>query len=114
MAEHQQHHEIMSEHGTSKKTLSAYITGLVLCIILTLIAFHLVEKKSLTPNYLYIALAALAVVQLIVQVVCFLRLNVSAEGRWNLMPFLFVILLVGILVCGSLWIMYNCNYNMMN
>lgn len=112
MTEH--HHDIDSEYGTSKKTLTSYITGLILCILLTLAAFALVQKHLFTNRNIYISLAILAVVQLWVQVACFLRLNASREGRWNLMPFLLVIVLVGILVVGSLWIMYNCNYNMMN
>lgn len=96
------------------KTFGAYLTGLIFCIILTVAAFGLVEKRLLTDTYLYIAISALAVVQLIVQSICFLRLNASPEGRWNLMPFLFAIFIVGVLVSGSLWIMYNMNYNMMN
>lgn len=107
------HHEVDS-YGTSKKTLSAYISGLILCILLTLAAFAVVEKRLFTDKHLYLSLAILAVVQLFVQVVCFLRLNASPEGRWNLMPFLFAILLIAILAGGSLWIMYNLNYNMMN
>jgi cytochrome o ubiquinol oxidase operon protein cyoD len=110
------HHHIIDSlsSGTSPKTLSAYITGLVLCIILTCASFALVGKHILSGADLYIGLSILALVQLLVQVICFLRLNASAEGQWNLMPFLFALLVVLILVAGSLWIMYNLNYNMMN
>ena len=109
------HHEVDTlNSGTGQKTLSAYIIGLVLCTILTLVAFALVDKHLLDPEGLYITLAALALVQLVVQVICFLRLNASAEGRWNLMPFLFTIFVVVVVVGGSLWIMYNLNYNMMH
>ena len=107
----------MSNHSTSHdpsaKTLGAYITGLVLCIILTLAAFGIIEKRVFSDTNLYIAVSVLAIVQLFVQSICFLRLNASPEGRWNLMPFLFAILIVSIVVGGSLWIMYNLNYNMM-
>lgn len=110
-----EHHAVDSlSSGTSPKTLAAYVTGFVLCIILTLIAFALVGKQLLTGSDVYIALSILALVQLFVQVICFLRLNASAEGQWNLMPFLFALLVVMILVSGSLWIMYNLNYNMMH
>jgi cytochrome o ubiquinol oxidase operon protein cyoD len=102
------------EQGGRQKTLGTYVTGLVLCVILTLIAFGLVEKRLLSDSGLYIALAGLAIVQLFVQSTCFLRLNSSAEGRWNLLPFLFALLIIAVLVSGSLWIMYNLNYNMMN
>jgi len=114
MANTHHHNEIDTHTGTSPKTLSAYITGLALCIILTLIAFGLVGKHVLTGGDLYVALAILAIIQLLVQVICFLRLNASPEGQWNLMPFLFALLVVTILVGGSLWIMYNLNYYMMH
>src|SRR5579872_4265758 len=100
----------MSQHESGQKTLSSYVVGIILCIVLTLIAFGLVEKRLLTDTMLYIALSALAIVQLLVQSICFLRLNSSKEGRWNLLPFLFTILIIAILVGGSLWIMYNLNY----
>ena len=104
------HHETHVEYGGSQKTLPSYVIGLVFCIILTLVAFALVEKKPFTDEYLYISLAGLAIIQLFVQAICFLRLNSSADGRWNLMPFLFTLLIIAILVSGSLWIMYNINY----
>lgn len=106
--------ETASIYGAGKKTLRAYVTGLTLSLIFTLTAFLLVGKQLLSTTHLYIALGVLAVLQLIAQVVYFLRINASPEGRWNLMPFLFAILIVGVLVVGSLWIMVNLNYNMVH
>jgi len=109
-----------NQHGThietqsGQKTLSSYVIGIVLCLILTFLSFGIVEKPILSTSATYISLAVLAVIQLIVQAICFLRLNTSAEGRWNLFPFLFTILIMGILVAGSLWIMYNLDYFMYN
>lgn len=113
MSDHSAHTEIV-EHGTGKKTLAAYVTGLVLCIILTLIAFGMVEYHILSKLHLFIALGVLAIVQLAVQSICFLRLNASPEGQWNLLPFIFAIFIIAILVGGTLWIMYNLNYYMYN
>ncbi len=101
-----------TEYGTGHKTLKAYLIGFSLSVILTIIPFVLVAKKLLEPQLLFVALAVLAVTQLYVQVVFFLRLNASPKGRWNLMSFLFTLVIVLILVVGSLWIMYNLNYNM--
>jgi cytochrome o ubiquinol oxidase subunit IV len=104
----------MSSHEVTRgqKTLSAYVLGFVLSLILTVLAFGCVQLKVLSDAGLYIALTVLALTQLFVQSVCFLRLNTSAEGRWNLLPFLFVILIVAFLVGGTLWIMYNLSYFM--
>ncbi len=102
------------EHNSNLKTLPSYMVGFAVSIILTLMAFGLVEWRVLTDNYLYVGISLLAIIQLIVQSMCFLRLNFNPEGRWNLLPFLFTILIITILASGSLWIMYNLNYNMMN
>lgn len=112
MSHHHDHDIQAHSAGTSAKTLTAYVTGLVLCILLTLVAFAAVEYRFVDGAALYIGLSVLAIAQLIVQVVCFLRLNASPEGQWNLMPFLMAILIIVILVGGSLWIMYNLNANM--
>lgn len=108
------HDEVAIPNSSERKTLKAYVIGFVLCIALTMVAFTLVGKHLLSTDDLYISLAGLAVVQLFVQSICFLRLNAGEEGRWNLMPFLFTVFIVSVLVGGSLWIMYNLNYNMVN
>ncbi len=100
--------------GAGKKTLRAYVIGLVLSLIFTFAAFWIVTDHRLSQETLYILLAVFAVAQLFAQVVYFLRFNMSPEGKWSSMPFLFAILIVLVLVFGSLWIMYNLNYNMMH
>ncbi len=112
-------HAPLNTHGhhtdkASQKTFGAYITGLILCVVLTLMAFGIVDKRPFDTGGLYIAVSVLAVIQFIVQCICFLRLNAGAEGRWNLLPFLFSIFVIAVLVGGSLWIMYNLNYFMMH
>ncbi len=101
------------KYGAKPKTLKSYLTGLFLSLVFTFIAFTLIGKHLLGVEASYITLTALAVAQLFAQVICFLRLNVSQEGQWNTMPFIFTFVIVGILVGGSLWIMYNLNVNMM-
>ena len=105
------------------KTFKSYVIGFVLSLGLTLFAFHLVASHMSTASkgvfmmsdaFLFATLMILAMIQLYVQVVCFLRLNTSKEGRWELMPFLFTIFVVLVVICGSLWIMYHLNYNMMH
>jgi len=100
---------------SARVLLRSYIIGFVSCLILSVLSFDLVEKRLLPDNYLYIALTLLVLAQFFVQVFFFLRLNSnSEEGRfnWNLMSFVFTILVIGIVVVGTLWIMYNLNYNM--
>lgn len=106
--------ESAAEYGTDKKTLKAYLIGFALCLILTFVPFGLVAKQLLQPQYLYVVLMLFALIQLYVQVVFFLRLDTNPKARWNLVSFVFAVLVILILVIGTLWIMYNLNYNMMN
>ncbi len=54
-----------------------------------------------------------AIVQLFVQLVCFLHVR-GQSGRWNRYALAATVLVVFILVAGTVWIMNNLNYNMMN
>lgn len=107
MQQHQDH-----DWGLSQKTKQAYGIGFVASLILTLLAFLLVGTHFIPSPSIYAVLTLLAVTQLVVQTVYFLGLNQSESGRWNLLPYLFTILIIAILVTGSLWIMYNLSYNM--
>lgn len=110
---HHANHSTGLKYGAKYKTLKSYLMGLFLSLVFTFSAFILVGQHLLHTEALYIAITTLAIFQLFAQVICFLRLNVAPEGRWNTMPFLFTFLIVGVLVGGSLWIMYNLNVNMM-
>ncbi len=105
-------HETNNNYGNGNKTLTSYMIGLALAFILTCAAFSIVDFKFFSVELAAWILMALAVVQLFVHSMCFLRLNFSPEGRWNLLPFLCVILIIVVLVGGSAWIMAHLNYNM--
>ena len=112
MSDQQQVMDTEAAFGTGKKTLKAYIVGFSLCLIITIIAFVIVGRHMMSVPHLYITVTLLALAQLYVQVVFFLRLNGSKEGRWNVMSFAFTLFIILIIVGGSLWIMYNLNYYM--
>lgn len=103
-----------NEQAKNTKTIQLYVIGFILSLLLTLTAFYLISNKILSDFSLYFSLSSLAICQLIVQSICFLRLNNSREGRWDLFPFLFVILIAFILAGGTFWIMYNLKFNMFN
>ncbi len=98
-----------TNHGTQK----SYIIGFILSIVLTIIPYTLVVNHLLTEDALIISIVFLGVIQLLVQLIFFLHLSSHPSQRWNLITFSFTVLIVVILVIGSLWIMYNMNYNMM-
>jgi len=108
-------HTLEPEYGTGKKNLGTYIVGLVFCIILTLIPFYTVMQHNLAHSTTLLVLLVSALLQLWVQIACFLRLNAKTrQGKTNLMSFIFALVVVGVLVGGSMWIMYHLNYNMMH
>lgn len=89
----------------------SYVVGFILSILTTLLAFFFVVNKLLpVPALIYVVLA-IAVVQLVVQVVFFL--HIGRGSRWKLITFLFTILVVAIIVVGSVWVMDHLNHSMM-
>ncbi len=98
-----------AHHGSVK----TYLTGFILSVILTVIPFWMVMNGSASHVAILGTVLVTAVVQILVHLVCFLHMNTSSEERWNLVAFVFTVLIIAILVVGSIWIMWSLNYNMM-
>lgn len=97
---------------THRVMLASYITGFVLSIYLTVMAY-LLAVYHIASNHVLIGLVALlALIQFVVQLIFFLHLGSDERPRWRLVTFLFMLMVVVILVAGSLWIMANLNYHM--
>ena len=73
----------------------------------------MVMSGSASHSTILAVVVGMAVIQVIVHLVYFLHMNTSSEERWNLVALLFTVMIIGIVVVGSLWIMYNLNINMM-
>ncbi len=97
----------------NENRLTSYIVGFISSIALTLAAYYVVVNRAFGKGALIYKIVALAVVQLIVQVVFFLHIGQEKGTRWKLVTFIFAVLVVLIIVIGSLWIMHNLDYNMM-
>jgi cytochrome o ubiquinol oxidase operon protein cyoD len=102
---------IVARHETAHGTVRTYTIGFVLSLILTLTAYILVVNEVFSSWTLVGVLAALAITQLAVQLVCFLHVGKESKPRWNLTVMAFAVMVVFILVFGSLWIMKNIQYN---
>jgi cytochrome o ubiquinol oxidase operon protein cyoD len=107
----------MQSTGASKGTLTYYVVGYLLSLELTMASYLLVTRHVnshhvlFTHRFLVGAIATLAIMQLLVQLICFLHLNRESKPRWNLTVLAFAAIVVVILVFGSLWIMDNLNYH---
>ena len=98
----------MKGHGNIKTNF----IGFFFSLFLTLAAYFVTSENILSGWNLIISLSFLALVQAVVQLLFFLHLAEETPPRWNLISFLFMILVLFILVAGTLWIMYNLNYQM--
>ena len=90
----------------------AYVIGFVLSVITTLAAYLLVVNHVWPKEALIPVVLAIAVVQLVIQM--FFFLHVGRSSHWRLLTLVFTVVIVLIVVVGSIWVMYNLNYNMMN
>jgi cytochrome o ubiquinol oxidase operon protein cyoD len=80
---------------------------------LTALSFGVVMSGLVPGDMILPAITALAVVQLLVQLVLFLHLGTAPEQRNNTTIFILTILLIATVVGGSLWVIHNANVNMM-
>jgi cytochrome o ubiquinol oxidase subunit IV len=97
-------------HGS----LTGYVCGFVLSVLLTAAAFWLVLNGGLPSQSTLIVLAVLALVQIVVHLVFFLHMNRSSEGGWNLLAFCYTVLAALFLIFGTIWVMHNVGMNMMS
>jgi cytochrome o ubiquinol oxidase operon protein cyoD len=102
------------DDGASHSTLKGYATGFILAVLLTAIPFWLVMGKVFeSSSTTALVLMAFAAVQIVVHMIYFLHMNTRSEGGWSFLALLFTLLIVGIALAGSLWVMYHMNANMM-
>ncbi|MGW8190320.1 cytochrome o ubiquinol oxidase subunit IV [Sphingomonas hankookensis] len=97
-------------HGSRKD----YVIGFLLSVLLTAIPFALVMTNAFADTRITASIVMLcAVVQIVVHMIYFLHMNTKSESGWTLMALIFTVVLVGIVIAGSLWVMYHMNVNMM-
>ncbi|NYD89028.1 cytochrome o ubiquinol oxidase subunit IV [Sphingomonas melonis] len=99
-------------HGHGSRP--GYRIGTILSILLTIIPFWLVISGVLHDTQTTALLIfAMAMIQIVVHVVCFLHVDTRSEGGWTLLAFLFTAVIVVLTIGGSVWVMYHLNTNMM-
>lgn len=107
---HAGHH---GSDGHGHVTAKDYLIGFGLAAVLTAIPFWLVMDHVISPALAALAIMGLAAIQVVVHMIYFLHMNSRSEGGWNLLALLFTVLLVGIVLTGSLWVMHHLDVNMM-
>ena len=92
--------------------LLGYIVGLFLASLITAVAFFLVGTALVWRPSIPVALLVLAVAQMGVHLVFFLHITTGPDNSNNVLALAFGVLIVGLILVGSLWIMTNMNANM--
>lgn len=111
---HDDHGHGHDEHDDYHGTVGGYTVGFLLSVVLTAIPFWLVMAKVIPSSGITAAvILGFAVVQIVVHMVYFLHMNTKSEGGWNMLALIFTIVIVGITLAGSLWVMHHLNVNMM-
>lgn len=104
---------VVSVHNPNQASYRAYVTGFLLSLACTLLAYSLTVNHVLSQNWaIALIVATLAIIQAITQLVLFLHLGKETKPRLKLVVFGFMITVVLILVGGSIWIMHNLNHRM--
>ena len=93
--------------------LATYIMGLALATLLTLASFWIAKSDFVYGPGIPEALATLAVAQMGIHLVFFLHLTTAPDNTNNILALAFGLLIVGLIVFGSVWIMDNLNHNLM-
>jgi cytochrome o ubiquinol oxidase operon protein cyoD len=99
--------------GMSRGSITSYLTGFILALILTAIPFVLVMSGAWSSTATIFAIFSAGIVQILVHLHYFLHLDTTSAARWNLLALMFTFLIMILFVGGTLWIMWTLNYRMM-
>jgi cytochrome o ubiquinol oxidase operon protein cyoD len=90
-----------------------YVAGFVLAAILTAASFAVVHSGVIYGPGIPVALIALAIAQMGVHLVFFLHVTSGPDNTNNVLALAFGVLIVGLVLVGSIWIMAHLDHNMM-
>jgi cytochrome o ubiquinol oxidase subunit IV len=87
--------------------------GLGFSVILTVAAFVLANSQLIYGPAIPVALLVLAIAQMGVHLVFFLHITTGPDNTNNVLALAYGIMVVGLIVVGSIWIMNHLSENMM-
>ncbi|WP_114228332.1 MULTISPECIES: cytochrome o ubiquinol oxidase subunit IV [Sphingomonas] len=93
--------------------LTGYIVGLALAAGLTAASFFILKSSVIWQPAIPAALIALAIAQMGVHLVFFLHVTSGPDNTNNVLALAFGVLIVGLVLLGSMWIMAHLNHQLM-
>jgi cytochrome o ubiquinol oxidase subunit IV len=103
----------VEEYEPTASVLS-YTVGVVLAILATIVSFVVSQTHLLWPPGIPVGLIVLVFAQIGVHLVFFLHLGSGPESTNNILALAFGVLIVFLVIAGSIWIIANLNWNMMD
>jgi cytochrome o ubiquinol oxidase operon protein cyoD len=94
------------------EAVGTYLVGLGLATLLTIVSFFIAGTTLVWGPSIPVALVVLAIAQMGVHLVFFLKITTGPDNVNNVMALAFGVLIVLLLLVGSLWIMANLNHMM--
>jgi cytochrome o ubiquinol oxidase operon protein cyoD len=103
-----------SDRARLSAGLGSYALGFALAAALSVVSFALPNLGLVWAPSIPVALAVLAIAQMGVHLVFFLHVTTGPDNVNNVLALAFGLLIVGLIIGGSLFIMHALNQNMVN
>lgn len=103
----------MSDAADERRETRSYLVGYGLALALTGAAFAAVQWQTFATTATLVVVYALALVQLIVHFRFFLHVGFARAARDDLLLLLFSALIIGLMVSGTLVLLFNLRMRMM-
>lgn len=103
-----------SQENIQHITTKNYIIGFIGSLLLTLGSYLLVTNEVFSARVTFFVIIVFALEQFILQVFLFLHLGQEKKPKFNTAIFLYMAMTVIVIVIGTMWIMYNLDYNHAN
>lgn len=104
----------LEESGaTVREKVRDYLIGLALAIVLTIASFWSIHEHVVYGPGVPVLLVTLAIAQMGIHLVFFLHITTAPDNTNNVLALAFGILIVGLILFGSVWIMSHLNHRLM-
>lgn len=103
----------MNGNDERQAEVRSYLVGYAGAIVMTGVAFAIVQWPIASPKLTFAAVLTLAFTQIVLQFRCFLHISLRRSARDDLQLILFSTLVVALMVGGTLVILLNLRERMM-
>jgi cytochrome o ubiquinol oxidase subunit IV len=104
---------LFGEELSLRAGVLTYLYGLALAVLLTVASFWAAHTPLIYGPSVPVAIAVFAVAQMGIHLVFFLHITTAPDNTNNVLALAFGLLIAGLVVFGSLWIMQHLNHNLM-